>query len=188
VSTIAYARVTRKAETHPLLAAATDDGDTPEQKASELAQRVAALVPSEVLLIWGIVLALAVDKGDDGSITIKDPQLLKWSLVVLGLTSLVIYVLSKAFSGWTNKDYGRMIVPPFAFIAWTLLTGSTALTLWKWFEKVTGGWAWLIGGVIGAIMLALSSGLTPTTTVQQRLQAAQARATRLEREATLPGA
>jgi hypothetical protein len=141
---------------------------------------VAALVPSEVLLIWGIVLALAVEKEKDGSITVKDPQLLRWSVVVLAITSVVIYVFSKVFSVWNGRDYGRMIIPPFAFIAWTLLTGSTALSLWKWLEKVSGGWAWLIGGVIGGLMLALSSGLTPTTTTQRRLEEAWVRIDQLE--------
>lgn len=170
MSTILYARTTRRAEKNPLLAGLADgDGETGEQKASELAQKVAALVPAEVLLIWGAVLAEGVDADVDGNTTIVNGMLMKWSLVGGAGLAFLLYVIPKLIGGWDRKDWGRMIVPPFAFLAWTLLTGSTAHTLWgsPW-DGIHDGWEWAIGGAIGALMIALSGALTPTTDPQAR--------------------
>src|SRR5881628_3249480 len=63
MSTFYYARTTRDAERRPALKLTADgDADTPEQQVSALAQRLAALVPAEVLVAYGIGLALAVTK------------------------------------------------------------------------------------------------------------------------------
>jgi hypothetical protein len=181
LSTLLYARTTRRAERDPLLAALGDEGtETPEQKQSELAQKLAALVPAEVLVIWGAVTASGVDKADDGSTTIVNPTLMKWCLIGGAALALLLYVIPKLIGGWAREDLGRMIVPPFAFLAWTLVTGSTAHTLWgsPW-DRIQDGWEWAIGGAIGAIMIALSGALTPKTTRQARADVAAIRAREL---------
>ena len=177
MSTILYARSTRRAETNPLLAGVADeDAETGEQKASELAQKVAALVPAEVLLIWAAVLAEGVDAEADGTTKIVNETLMKWSLVGGAALALLLYVIPKLIGGWSPKDWGRMVVPPLAFLAWTLLTGSTAHTLWgsPW-NVLHDGWEWAIGGAIGALMIALSGALTPTTTPQAKRDEADLR-------------
>ena len=181
MSTYLYARATRRAESNPMQARALDkDIETPEQKQSELAQKIAALVPAEVLVIWGAVLAQATDTSESGESTIGNPTLLKWSLVGGAVLALALFVLPKLILGWEAKDFGRMLVPPLAFLAWTLLTGSTAHLLFgsPW-DGIRDGWEWAIGGSIGALMIALSAALTPTTTAEARAVQAVARAKQL---------
>ncbi len=58
MSTIAYAWATSRAEQNALLAKVTDADEQPDtSKASELAQKIAALVPAEVIAAWAAVLA-----------------------------------------------------------------------------------------------------------------------------------
>jgi hypothetical protein len=160
MSTILYARATGAAEVR-LTNAAVGASETPSEKLSALAQRIAALVPAEVLVIYGAILAAAVTQGDDGTTTINNPGLLKWSIPVLALTSLSVYSIAKP-SPWHGADVGRMFVPPLAFVTWTLLTGSTALSLWRWFSWLHGGAEWLAGGVVALLILTLATRLTPT--------------------------
>jgi hypothetical protein len=156
MSTILYGRLTRRAQTMRDARArgvvASDD-----EKAVALAQQIAAVVPAEVLAIHGIVLASATALADDGSTDVTDPELLKWTLPVLLILALVIFVIAKR-DAWQKADGFRALVPPAAFFAWTLLTGTSAAT--PWFADVGRGWLFLIGGVFGVLALALSTRLT----------------------------
>jgi hypothetical protein len=160
VSTILYARLTGKVESSAALLAATAGDQTSAQQVAALAQRVAALVPSEALLLYGIALASATQKAEDGSITISDPQLLKWAVPILALACVAMYALAKS-TKWLPVDFLRLIIPPGAFVAWTLFESTSGLTLWSWFSGLGTGWSFLVGGLIGMLLLALSGRLTP---------------------------
>jgi hypothetical protein len=157
MSTILYGRLTRRAEATPPVDGA-DAGMEPEPE-SALAQQVAALVPAEVLVIHGIILAAATSVGDDGSTTVTKPDLLKWTLPILLVLSVALYVISRAGApAWKLTDYLRMVIPGMAFFAWTLLTGTSAATPWFTIDR---GWLFLIGGVIAAVALAITTRVTP---------------------------
>jgi hypothetical protein len=175
MSTIAFARATRMAEIDASLAQVIDDDQTPEEKASELAQKVAALVPAEVLVIWGVLLAATQPEDPAASLTADDLRTLKLAIPILAGTSLLVYVLSKITKWNWAKDPVRMLIPPIAFVAWTLLTGSDALSQWTTFSWATGAMMWLVGGVAAVLMLALTDFLTPKTKKDERLQAVRDR-------------
>lgn len=161
MSTVLYGRFTTAAEIHPAVQPAADGDETAAQKAAALGQRIAALVPSEVLVVYGAVLASAVNKADDGSTTVTNPDLLKWSIPVLAIVSLILYAIARTGS-WGRKDAGRIIIPPLAFIAWTLLTTTSGLPLFKAFSWISEGVEFLVGGVIAILLLSLAVRLTPT--------------------------
>lgn len=160
MSTIMYARLTREAENHDELRP-TDAGGTPAQRAAAFGERVAALVPSEVLLIYGFVLAVAVSKADDGSTTIKNSTLLKWSLPGLAALAILLFIIAKT-GQWKPADWVRMLIPGVSFVAWTLLTTTSGLSLFSSFEWVANGVEFIVGAGLGAIMLALAVRYTPT--------------------------
>lgn len=161
MSTIAYAIQTRRAEDHPVVRPSLNEDDNDQaKKASALAQRLAALVPAEVLLVFGFALTNFTSTESDGSTTITKPGMLKWSIPLLAGFSLIEYLLAKG-SKPKKADFGRMLVPPLAFVAWTLLTGSTALMLWGWFEWVQGAELY-VGGFAGIVALFLAVVLTPS--------------------------
>jgi hypothetical protein len=146
--------MTGEAEANRAKLGVTEAGaETPEQQASSLAQRLAGLVPSEVLIAYGIGLALAVTRNADGSTTVTRPGMLKWSIPILAALSLFGFLVTKTHL--TRVDAIRMLIPPLAFVAWTLLTGSSALSLWKRFDWVAGIELY-VGAVVGVVALFLS--------------------------------
>jgi hypothetical protein len=161
VSAYVYARLTKRVEANLSTLGLTAEGEapTPEQKAAELAQKVAALVPADILVLHAIVLASATTLGDDGSTTVTKPGLLKWTLPIGAALCVALYLIGK-LPAWSGlSDFGRMLIPAAAFFSWTLLTGTSAAT--PWFANTDRGWLFLIGGVIAVIALALADRLIP---------------------------
>jgi hypothetical protein len=161
MSAFVYGRATREIETAQVLAV-TDPkaGGAAAQKAAALAQRIAALVPADVLLVYGIILASATQTGDDGSTTVTKPSLLKWSVPVLMGLAVVLFLIGK-LPAWTKGDFLRMLIPPFAFVTWTLLSGTNGVVLWKRFSGLTDGWEFLVAGPLAIVLLAVSVRLSP---------------------------
>jgi hypothetical protein len=142
--------------------ARADQPETPTQRAAAFAEKLAALVPAEALLLYGFVLAAATETGDDGTQTITNANLLKWSVPIIAAFAIVLFLIGK----WRTKekaDWLRAFIPAGAFLAWVLLTGATAITLWDAFSSLSGGWEFLVGGVVGGLMLALSAAVAPKT-------------------------
>lgn len=90
---------------------------------------VAALVPAEVLTLHAVILSVttktATNESGQAVTTITDAgtlQLAFWGLVVL---SVFLYVVPQ-FRTWDRLDFLRGLIPPLAFIAWTMLQRATA--------------------------------------------------------------
>jgi hypothetical protein len=154
-----YGRTTRVAEEN---APALRQAGEPPQQAVALAQRIAALIPADILAIHAIVLAIATEKANDGTTTVTNASLLKWSFPLLASLGILLYAIGKLPNWSWSSDAVRMIIPVGAYFAWTLLTGSSGAILWKWFSGLTGGWEFLVAGVLGAILLAIAARFTPT--------------------------
>lgn len=93
---------------------------------------MAALVPAEVLAVHALIIALALAPADKSSGTpprALDPQsfttlrIAFWSLVFLSM--LLYYMPRKKAHSWGGKDWIRVLIPPAAFVAWTMLQPLT---------------------------------------------------------------
>lgn len=88
---------------------------------------VASLVPAEILTVHGAILSVTTQKAADGSIKIEDPTTLAFAFYAALLVSVIIYVFSRVHSGtWDKLDWVRMIIPPLAFVGWTMIQKATA--------------------------------------------------------------
>jgi hypothetical protein len=157
MSTIVYGRLTRTATTTPQFRAADGEMETPDQKMATIAQALSALVPAEVLAIHAGILAYATVVATDGTTTVTEPNVLKATFpVLLGLT-VALFLIGRA-PKFVPADLLRVLVPPGAFFAWMLLTGTSAASPWFTYNR---GYLLLAGGAIGAIVIALAIRLTP---------------------------
>jgi hypothetical protein len=117
MSTLLYAALITKQE----------EGSSPVDK---YLSSMAALVPAEVLTLHGLILSVTTSI-DDGKTLITAAKTLSISFYALGILSLLLYVLPrllKSNSNWKSTWYGwvRALIPPFAFVTWTMLQRSTA--------------------------------------------------------------
>jgi hypothetical protein len=159
VSAYLYGRMTKNvSEEEGLRRTAAGEAETPEQKAAALAQKLAALVPADILVIHAAVLAGATELGEDGSTTVTKPDVLKWTLPVLAAVALALFLIGR-LPTWERADYVRMLIAPAAFFTWTLLTGTSAAT--PWFADVDRLWLILGGGALGIVLLAVADRLLP---------------------------
>ncbi len=159
MSSILYGRLTKTVESTPALQL-TEAEPTPAERLAAFAQKVAALVPAEVLTVHAIVLAYATSSDDDGSTIVEKPDLLKATFVVLLITAAILYAIGRyGPPAWKPVDWLRMILPAIAFAAWTMLTGTSAAT--PWFEDIDRGWLLLAGGVAAALALAIADRVVP---------------------------
>ena len=160
MSTIVYGGLTRSVERDRQLAVQEGTAETPDQKLAKITQAVTALVPTEVLAIHAAVLAYATVIGDGGSTTVTKPDLLKWSLPFLAAVAIALYFIGHR-GPLEPVDVGRALIPATAFVTWTLLMGTSAAT--PWIEDLDRGWLILFGGAAGAIVIALSLRLAPSS-------------------------
>lgn len=113
----------------------------------------AALVPGDILAAHGVILALTTTSVESGSV-ISDPDsigALKAAFFGLMVASVFLYV-AVHHKDWQREDYGRMLIPPVAFVGWTMLQKPSA------FDAVFPG-HWPIRVVL-ALLLALVLGAT----------------------------
>lgn len=157
-----YGRLTKTVtDASPLQRTVLGQAETPEQKAAAVAQKVAALVPGDILAIHAAILAGATELAKDGSTTVTKPEVLKWSLPILAAVSVVLFVAGR-LPNWEPKDYVRVLIPPTAFFGWTLLTGTSAAT--PWFANIDHLWVVLLGGCIAIVVLAAADRMLPKQT------------------------
>jgi hypothetical protein len=145
------------------------------ERLSSLIDAVAGLVPAEVLSAHAIILGFTTETNGT-STTITAPAVLQAAFYTLIGLSILLYVVGRVRSKtWEKLDYGRMFVPPLAFVAWTMLQRSTAFDAlpggldmpWRLFIGVIG--AFVIGA--GAYLLSMPTAPTPrarTTTGARR--------------------
>ncbi|HXY69299.1 MAG TPA: hypothetical protein VEH62_07590 [Gemmatimonadales bacterium] len=90
---------------------------------------LAALVPGEVLALHALFLsvttATVVDRDGFPQVTITEPVTLRWAFAGLIVLSVVLYLVPR-FRTREKLDVGRALIPPLAFVAWTMLQRATA--------------------------------------------------------------
>jgi hypothetical protein len=125
---------------------------------------VAALVPAEVLAVHAVILALVTTTSDDGNAVITDVPTLRvvfWVLVVL---SAALYIVGR--KSLKGLDFVRVLIPPAAFVAWTMLQRITAFDaiaphMAATVRSVTAVLAALVLGVVAAQLGMIADKASP---------------------------
>jgi hypothetical protein len=92
----------------------------------------AALVPAEVLVAHASFLTFTTQTANE-VVTITKPQALTIAFYALIVVSAGLYIAGRLKAAkWDNWDYARMLIPPLAFVGWTMLQKATA------FDAVAG--------------------------------------------------
>jgi hypothetical protein len=164
MSTLLYESLTRAREStgagKPLVLAEQIEGEAAEKKqdVNKFVDSVAALVPAEALaahaLIYARVTRTEETESDVLTVTIIHPTeaWIGW-LVCLALTFFLYvapHVLKRAFG---RGDVVRMVIPPMAFVAWTLVLETS---LFDAVDDWTAGTRVVVGVGVGGLALVLS--------------------------------
>ena len=124
MSTLVYGSLTTRR------VAAMKDTSVSPPDVSSYVDMVAALVPAEVLALHGVILALttSVQQDQTGSATtlITEPNVLYWSFFGLLGLSVVLYAAARFRKKKEGLDLVRGLIPPCAFVAWTMLQRAMA--------------------------------------------------------------
>lgn len=122
MSTLAYAALTTKREqSDPKTSTSTSP---PGLKT--YVDALAALVPAEVLTLHALIVSVTT-KTVDAKTQIIALGTLRWAFFGLIVLNIGIYVVPRLMVGkWDRLDYMRMVIPPLAFIGWTMLQRATA--------------------------------------------------------------
>ncbi|HLY68741.1 MAG TPA: hypothetical protein VKR53_03360 [Puia sp.] len=89
----------------------------------------AALVPAEVLSLHALIISYTTTTTADKRTTITDAGSPALHMAFYGLIviSIILYVSARIKGGqWDSWDYCRALIPPLAFVGWTMLQRSTA--------------------------------------------------------------
>jgi hypothetical protein len=156
MSTIVYASLANRRESAP----AGSRGLETQNGVSSYLDAAAALVPAEVLSLHAVILSLATRSSDSGATVITDVATLRWAFFGMIFLSVVFYAMPRiAESGHSVKlnalDLARALIPPLAFIAWTMLQPLTAFD--AVFPEFTGA-----GRSVAALFLAVLLGIAAT--------------------------
>ncbi len=158
MSTLLYATVTGSKEAEVTKASTLSEG------VSKLVETVAALVPTEILVVHAAILGLTTATTEATAetaavTTITEPVCLRVAFFGLLVFSSLLYAVPRWISLRSQKeswkwpgDCFRSLIPPAAFFAWTLLQETSALT------AVHPNWAAgprAIGGAFFALVLFL---------------------------------
>jgi ABC-type enterochelin transport system permease subunit len=155
MSTLAYATLTTRREQAP-------PGESTSKSppgVTSFIDAVAALVPAEVLTLHAVILSITTKTMQDASgnsITeITEPGTLVWAFIGLLLLSVVLYVVPRI----SKKDWWdclRAIIPPAAFVAWTMLQRATAFdAVWPELGEAPRTVIALFGAVVLGVMATL---------------------------------
>jgi hypothetical protein len=104
---------------------------------------LAALVPSEALTFHALVLSQNTKPGAStppGQIVtmISNSGALWWTFWACIVLSIVLYCFGHGAAAWDKWDYLRVLIPPIAFIGWTMLQPGTAFdAVWPNFDPGT---------------------------------------------------
>lgn len=122
MSTLAYAAMTTNRED----AEPDTSTSTSAPGVGTYADALAALVPAEVLTLHAMILSVTT-KTENATTQITALTTLKFAFVGLVLLSAVFYVAPRLIARkWVKLDYLRALIPPLAFIAWTMMQRATA--------------------------------------------------------------
>jgi peptidoglycan/LPS O-acetylase OafA/YrhL len=134
-------------------------------KIPKLVDSVAALVPVEVLAAHAAalgVVATTSDPGDKGpvTVTITDEAWATRSWLILLGVALAFYVVPHVAKGeWDRWDWLRMLIPPVAFAAWTMLAKGTLFDAVNDWDSLTR--------TLVAVAIGLAALLTSQATAEE---------------------
>jgi hypothetical protein len=87
---------------------------------------LAALVPAEVLTLHALILSVTT-RIQDNVTTITEATTLQFAFYGLLVVSAGLYVVVRVMAKkWDPLDWLRMLIPPLAFVGWTMLQRATA--------------------------------------------------------------
>jgi hypothetical protein len=87
---------------------------------------LAALVPAETLTLHAVIISVTT-KTANGVTQVVDAVTLRWAFWGLIVMSILLYLLPRWLARrWDNFDFLRMLIPPLAFMGWTMLQRTTA--------------------------------------------------------------
>jgi hypothetical protein len=155
MSTIAYAAMTQKRE--DALPGTRDSARAPAT--GPYLDVLLALVPAEVLALHAYLLGLVTTDGGRAEATkISDPDALKYFFWGLVGASVILYV-AKHVGSWDRWDWLRMIIPPLAFIGWTMAQPTSAFDAVgdEWTGAARYGVAAFAAIMLAAVAAALAS-------------------------------
>lgn len=130
MSTIAYARLTRRreesrpAEPGSTIDAAAEDPDVPSPVGKVTIDTFAALVPAEVLVAHATILQVTTETVDDAT-KITEKAALEFAFWGLVVASGLVYLIAKA-PELHRLDILRVLIPPVSFVGWTMVQKMTA--------------------------------------------------------------
>jgi hypothetical protein len=153
MSTLAYAAMTRKREE----AAPGTSTKTNSPGVGTYVDALAALVPAEVLTAHAAILTFTTDTVTDAegkaTVTITQPGTLSGVFYALIAVSMILYAAGRLTAiKWDRWDCLRMLIPPLAFVGWTMLQKATAFdAIAPHFNQASRS----ATAIIGAIVLGL---------------------------------
>jgi hypothetical protein len=162
MSTLLYAARTEQRE----VASPGTSEDTNPPKSSTWLDAIVALVPAEVLALHAIAInawtktETPPDGSEDGAATIiTDPGALKIAFFVLIVVAFALYWFRKKDS-WDKVDAIRMLIPPAAFVVWTMAQQSTAFDAVV--DDIAEGTRAFLAAVLAVLLAALAKKLADT--------------------------
>lgn len=155
MSTIVYAQLTNARAAH---AQAMRD-PSPSTGLRTYVDSFAALVPAEVLALHAVVISHTTKSAEGGAAAmilregLCTLQVSFWGLLVL---AAILYAVPRRQNGrWDDLDWLRMLIPPLAFVGWTMLQRVTA------FDAICPGLN-SIPRTVGALFLGAALGVITT--------------------------
>jgi hypothetical protein len=123
MSTLAYASLTTSRE-----AAAPGTSITTSPGVGTYIDAFAALVPAEVLTLHALIISYTMQtRGHATMIIAGDEPILRFSFWGLIVLSMILYAGPRLFARkWDGWDFLRVLIPPLAFMGWTMLQKMTA--------------------------------------------------------------
>jgi hypothetical protein len=121
MSTLAYAQLTNMRDL-----AAPGTSSTTSPGVGTYADTLAALVPAEVLSVHALVISATTEMMNNGTVITDMPtlRLAFWGFI---LVSIGFYIVPRWFGGRLDRlDVIRVLIPPLAFVGWTMLQRTTA--------------------------------------------------------------
>jgi hypothetical protein len=146
MSTLAYAQLTNLRDL-----AAPGTSSTTSPGVGTYADTLAALVPAEVLSVHALVISATTEMMDKGTVITDMPtlRLAFWGFLIV---SVGFYIIPRWYGGRLDKlDYLRVLIPPLAFVGWTMLQRTTAFD--AAFPSMTGTQR-TVAGLFLAVVLA----------------------------------
>jgi len=122
MSTLAYALISTKRDLAP---ERQSTGQAPPGVGIYV-DALLGLVPAETLTLHGIILT-ATTQTVDGKTEINEPTTLYWAFFALLLVSVTAYIVPRFAAKKLEKlDIFRVLIPPLAFVGWTMLQRVSA--------------------------------------------------------------